>query len=155
MADDAKALPPLRSVHTTSIVELLSQAGLSFLVSTYQAGKLIIARADGEDLNTHFRNFNTPMGVAFDRGRLAIGTNLHVWEYHNQPEAARQLEPVGKHDAAFLPRHSIVTGQIGIHEIAWVPARPAAELWAVNTRFSCLCTFDPNYNFVPRWRPKF
>jgi uncharacterized protein (TIGR03032 family) len=130
---------------------LLRQGGFSFVVSTYQARKLVMARADGEVLNTHLRPFDTPMGVAFDRGRLAIGTKIHVWEFHDQPAVARQLEPSGKHDACFLPRHAIVTGQIGIHEIAWV----GGELWAVNTNFSCLCSFDPNYSFVPRWRPKF
>lgn len=25
----------------------------------------------------------------------------------------------------------------------------------VSTRFSCLCTLNPNYRFVPRWRPPF
>jgi len=29
------------------------------------------------------------------------------------------------------------------------------ELWFVNTRFSCLCTRDVRYSFVPRWRPPF
>ena len=29
------------------------------------------------------------------------------------------------------------------------------ELWVVNTRFSCLCTLDPDFSFVPRWRPPF
>jgi uncharacterized protein (TIGR03032 family) len=28
-------------------------------------------------------------------------------------------------------------------------------LWAVNTRFGCLCTFDPGCSFVPRWKPSF
>ena len=31
----------------------------------------------------------------------------------------------------------------------------AGELWAVNTRFSCLATFDGVHSFVPRWRPPF
>ena len=31
----------------------------------------------------------------------------------------------------------------------------APELWFVNTRFSCLCTRDLSYSFVPRWRPPF
>src|SRR5262249_20237559 len=30
-----------------------------------------------------------------------------------------------------------------------------SELWIVSTRFSCLCTLDPDYSFVPRWRPPF
>jgi uncharacterized protein (TIGR03032 family) len=141
----------LRSVHTTTLPELLNQGGFSFLVSTYQAGKLIIARANGKELNTHFRSFDTPMGLACDRGRLAIGTKVHVREFHNQPEVGRQLKPPGKHDGCFLPRHAVVTGQIAIHDILWV----GDELWVVNTRFSCLSTLNPNFSFVPRWRPAF
>jgi uncharacterized protein (TIGR03032 family) len=130
---------------------MLRQGGFSFLVSTYQAGKLIVVRADGDVTNTHFRTFDTPMGLAYDRGRLAIGTKLDVREFHNQPEVARKLDPPDKHDAAFLPRQAISTGQIAIHEVAWA----GEELWLVNTRFSCLCTLDRRYSFVPRWRPKF
>ena len=149
---EVKADPdPLKSVHTTTLPELLHKGGLSLLVSTYQAGKLIVVRADGDVANTHFRNFNTPMGVAFDRGRLAVGTKVKVWEFHNQPPVARQLEPKDKHDACFLPRQAPVTGQIAVHDIAWV----GDELWAVNTRFSCLCTLDPRFSFVPKWRPAF
>jgi uncharacterized protein (TIGR03032 family) len=151
MADEPTEAEPLRSVHTTTLPQLLKQVGMSFLVSTYQAGKLIVVRADGDVANTHFRTFDTPMGLAFDRGRLAIGTRLDVREYHNQPEVAHGLDPVGKHDAAFLPRHAISTGQIAVHEIAWAKD----ELWVVNTRFSCLCTLDSRYSFVPKWRPKF
>src|SRR5688572_17119245 len=117
MSDATGATESLQSVHTTTLVELLTQGGFSFLVSTYQAGKLIVVRADGAEVNTHFCTFNTPMGLAFDRGRLAVGTNVHVWEYHDQPAIARTLEPAGKHDACFLPRSRVVTGQIGIHEI--------------------------------------
>lgn len=141
----------LRSVHTTSLPDLLRQGGLSLLVSTYQAGKLIVVRADGDVANTHFRTFDTPMGVAFDRGRLAVGTRLHVREFRDQAEVARRLDPPGRHDACFLPRRAHVTGQIAVHEVAWA----GDELWAVNTRFSCLCTLDPVHSFVPRWRPGF
>ena len=28
-------------------------------------------------------------------------------------------------------------------------------MWLVSTRFSCLCTVDPDYSFVPLWRPPF
>src|SRR5205814_1695632 len=57
----------------------------------------------------------------------------------------------GQHDACYLPRASHVTGDIGVHELAWA----GEELWVVNTRFSCLCTLHPDYSFVPRWRPPF
>jgi uncharacterized protein (TIGR03032 family) len=151
MAEETTSVDPLRSVHTASLVDLLTKGGASILVSTYQAGRLIVVRADGDTVNTHFRGFDKPMGIAYERGRLAIGTNVRVWEFHNQPSIARKLEPIGKHDACFLPRTIQFTGEIASHEIAWA----GTTLWVVNTRFSCLCTLDPNYSFVPRWRPKF
>jgi uncharacterized protein (TIGR03032 family) len=150
-ASEALAPPPLRSVHTASFAALLDELGLSVLVTTYQAGKLVMLRPDGGTLNTHFRGFRKPMGLAVDGDRFAIGTALEIWEYHNVPAVARRLEPTGRHDACFLPRLGHTTGDIQIHEMAWGDD----ELWFVNTRFSCLCTLDRLHSFVPRWRPPF
>jgi uncharacterized protein (TIGR03032 family) len=91
------------------------------------------------------------MGLARRGDRLALGTLNQVWEFQNQPEAGRKLEPAGRHDACWLPRRSHVTGDIRIHDVEYA----GDELWAVNTRFSCLATFDERHSFVPRWRPPF
>ncbi len=146
---------PLRSVHTSNFPALLDQLGVSVLVSTYQAGKLVVLRSDGGALNTHFRDFRQPMGLALAGNRLAVGTASHVWEFHNVPAVARRLPAANKHDACFLPRHAHVTGNVAIHEMAWVKGEKAPELWFVNTRFSCLCVLDGQHSFVPRWRPPF
>jgi uncharacterized protein (TIGR03032 family) len=162
-------LPPLRSVHTTSFARVLEHFGISLVVTTYQAGKLVLLRADGGVVNTHFRSFPKPMGLAVQGNRLAIGTALEIWEFHNVPEVAAKLQPAGKHDACFLPRSGHTTGEVLIHEMAWGHPRLAApaersagasrlnevELWFVNTRFSCLCVIDRAHSFVPRWRPPF
>ena len=145
------AAPPLRSSHTAGFGPLLEQLGASLLVSTYQAGKLVVLRADAGVVNTHFRAFQNPMGVACDGERLAVGTALEIWEFHNVPAVARKLAPAGKHDACFMPRTSHVTGNVQIHEMAWV----GEELWFVNTRFSCLCGRAADFSFVPHWRPRF
>ncbi|HEY7423196.1 MAG TPA: TIGR03032 family protein [Gemmataceae bacterium] len=148
--------PPLRSVHTSNFSAILQELGISVLVTTYQAGKLVMLRPDGERLNTHFRSFSKPMGLAVDGDRLAIGTSVEIWEYHNAPAVARCLKPAGSHDACFLPRSSVCTGDIQIHEMAWAHSgRDDPELWFVNTRFSCLCTRSNTHSFVPRWRPPF
>jgi uncharacterized protein (TIGR03032 family) len=145
----------LRSVHTSSFPRLLEELGISLLVTTYQAGKLVVLRSDQGVLNTHFRGFNKPMGLAVAGDRLAIGTTLEIWEFHNLPAVARRWPPIDKHDACFLPRSSLTTGDIQIHEMAWASSGGQEELWFVNTRFSCLCTRDSLHSFVPRWRPPF
>jgi uncharacterized protein (TIGR03032 family) len=140
-----------RSVYSSGVPRLLERLGSSLLVSTYQSGRLIVLRADGDTLNTHFRAFPSPMGIAVGTHALALGTQRHVWEYRNLPEAGRKLKPPGKHDACFLPRQAYVTGDIRVHELAYA----ADGLWAVNTRFSCLASLDGEHSFVPRWRPPF
>ncbi|HEX3131378.1 MAG TPA: TIGR03032 family protein [Thermoanaerobaculia bacterium] len=140
-----------RSVFTAEMPGIFAKLGISLLVSTYQSGRLIAVRADGPSLNTHFRAFPSPMGIAVGPRYLAFGTQRHVWEYRNQPEVARKLPPAGKHDACFLPRRSHVTGDIRIHELVFA----GDELWMVNTRFSCLSVLDEDHSFVPRWRPRF
>ena len=141
----------LRSVHTTNFPDLLNQLGISLVISTYQAGKLIIIRPDGETINTHFRQFKKPMGIAADAEKIAVGTGSQIWDLRNVPAVANKLEPTGKHDACFIPRSIHITGDIDIHEMAWVQD----ELWFINTRFSCLCTLSNPNSFVPRWRPNF
>ena len=142
---------PLRSVHTSNFPALLQQLGASLAITTYQAGKLVLARADGDSLNTHFRVFTRPMGMALRDNRLALGSGPRLWEFRNVPAAAPKLVPPDKHDACFLPRQSHITGDIDIHEMAFA----GDTLWFVNTRFSCLCTHDVHHSFMPRWRPPF
>src|SRR5258708_38461994 len=103
-----EAPAPLRAVHTEGFPELLRSLGVSLLVTTYQAGKLVIVREQGGSLNTHFRNFQAPMGLALgpSADRLAIGTSIQIWEFRDVPDVAARLEPKGAHDAWFLPRAS-------------------------------------------------
>jgi len=154
VASASPAPPAPVAFHYTqsdSFVALLHQLGASLLVSTYQANKLLAVRASGNGISTLVRTFDKPMGLAVDGSRLVLGTRKEVWFLRNAPDIAPRVEPAGTHDACFLPRSSHVTGDIGIHEIAWA----GDELWIVSTRFSCLCTLDPDYSFVPRWQPPF
>lgn len=137
---------PLGSVSTTSFAETLRAAGASVLVSTYQAGKLVTARAaPGGGLNTHFRDVDKPMGLAVAPGRMALGTRTEVWDLRDLPAAA-----TGGEDACYLLRKRHVTGDIAVHDLAF---NADGELWLVATAFSCLATLDGDHSFVPRWTP--
>ena len=125
-AADAPAAPaesPFRSSHTAGIPQALHTLRSSLLLSTYQTGKLVCARERDGELNTHFRNFDKPMGIAVaprpvrarhaDRG---VGLPRH-------PDVAPKLEPAGTHDACYLPRNRHITGDIAIHEMAFAQRR--------------------------------
>lgn len=140
------------SVFTGSFASILKAANCSLAVTTYQSGRLVLVRRDGEKVNTHLRYFPSPMGVAVDGAKLALGTKTTVWEFWNQQAVASTIDPEGRIDACYMPRQAHTTGDIRIHDLAY---DADGELWAVATRFSCLVTFDRENSFVPQWRPQF
>jgi hypothetical protein len=90
---DAHALPPLRSVHTESLPLILAEMRSSLAVTTYQAGKLVFLRPQDGKLNTHFRAFDSPMGLAANHQILSIGTPGHISHFRNMPvNAGRKVQ---------------------------------------------------------------
>jgi uncharacterized protein (TIGR03032 family) len=155
-ASKGTASPPdnagLESIHTDNLPEILRQLGISLFVTNYQGGKVIALRPDRNTVNTHFLDFDKPMGLAVDRNRLFIGTQTGIREFFNVPDVAKRLAPANRNDAVYVFRNYYVTGNIDIHEMALGAGN---ECWFVNTRFSCLCTLDREHSFRPRWRPRF
>ena len=131
---------------TNSFGEILDAIGSSLAVTTYQTGRLVLVRRQDSTLNTHLRRFGSPMGIAVQGPKLALGTLNSVHEFWDQPSAAPD------NDACYMPRRTHVTGNVAIHDLAY---DADGELWGVATRFSCLVNFEREYSFTPRWRPGF
>ncbi len=146
----------IRFHHSASFPQVLSEAGCSLLISTYQAGQLVaVGVADGQ-LTFSFRRFDRAMGVAVAADRIAVAGERQIWSLPDHSELAAAITPAGRYDRCWLPRTSTVTGAIQSHEIAWgATDHGEPDLWIVNTLFSCLAGLDPHYSFVPRWRPPF
>jgi len=142
----------LSSQHTNTFPDFLAQTGISILVSTYQAGKLILLRYQDGGLNTHFIDMPKPMGIALQDAHLAVGTGFQLSHYYNMADVAAKIEPFNTFNACYVPRETHITGDIDIHEMGFTDDK---ELWLVNTRMSCLCTISAEYSVVPRWRPPF
>jgi uncharacterized protein (TIGR03032 family) len=141
----------VRHEYSTSLPPLLSQLGVSLLVSTYQVGKVVSVGVASGGLTVSYHNFERAMGLAVKPDGIAVAARAQVWFLRSAPELAPRVEPAGRHDACFLTRSSHFTGEIQIHELTWA----GDELWLVNTAFGCLCTLDDKHSFVPRWRPPF
>src|SRR5262249_19090694 len=95
--------------HTTGFVRLLEHLGVSLLVSTYQAGKLLTVGTHQGALALGFHNFEQAMGVAVKPGRVAVGTRRQVWFLRSAPDVAPRVEPAGKYDACYLTRSAHFT----------------------------------------------
>ncbi len=70
---------------------------------------------------------------------------------NDQTPIVERARPPRPHDAVFLPRIAHWTGDVDVHEMAWVDN----DLVFINTRFSCLARRSSTYNFEPVWRPSF
>ena len=189
--------------YSANLPAVLKQLNIALAFTSYQAGRLMLVRSDGDALDVNFKSFPRPMGLsATDRGlTLGVFTQVHHFAREDglldkikQPlqrieedvtaprikpketgdaaveavvvsdaeetEQQRQIRayedslyaPVdARVDACFIARSTHHTGMINIHDIDWGDE----GLWAVNSSFSCLCTLEPDYSFVPRWKPHF
>ena len=141
---------PVDFEYSLNLAPLLKHLGVSLLVSTYQAGKLVtVIERDGKP-ELAFHSFERAMGVAVSADKIAVGARTQIWFLRSAPEIAERMVE-RSFDACFLTRSSHFSGDVHIHEMAWV----GEELWFANTLFSCLSTLDEKFSFVPRWKPPF
>src|SRR6516164_4642706 len=123
--DQQGALPTreIRHEYTRSLPPLLSQLGVSLLVSTYQAGKVAAVGVAAGELTLSYHNFERVMGLAVKPDAIAVATRAQVWHLPAVPDLAARVEPAGRHDACFLTRSSHFTGEIQAHELAWARSK--------------------------------
>lgn len=149
----SQPLPPFSCTYSPNLPELLWDLKCTLAISTYQAGKVIfISASDRTKLIQLPRQFEKPMGIAFENDQLAVATRDRVMLFRNAPEMAPNYpKSPGTYDALFLPRVTYHTGELDIHDLFFQDD----QLLAVNTQFSCLAKIDNTSNFKPVWQPPF
>lgn len=149
--------PPFALKHSPQVPELLYRLGITLILSTYQAGKLIFLSAKDENSLVQLpRTFQQPMGIAEDPAsdRLAVACRNEVVVFANSAELAHHYPKApGRYDSMYLPRVTYHTGALDVHDLNF--GDEGRSLYAVNTRFSCLMTIDDRHSFTPYWKPKF
>lgn len=194
--------------YSDNLPAILKKLNISLAFTSYQAGRLMLVRSDGESLDVNFKSFPRPMGLTAGEEGITLGVFTQIINFQRedgllnkikqplqnikddvtapriklkegersasdtaplgggyaltseQTEKQKELEayeqklsdPVDERvDACFITRSGHYSGMINIHDIDWGDE----GLWVVNSSFSCLCTLDPDYSFVPRWKPHF
>lgn len=136
-----------------SFPKILFDKKVSLVFSTYQAGRLIVLGSlNGNHLHQIPVGFKKPMGIAISDNKLAIATLDSLYFFSNREHVADTIRLNEKNfDTVYLQRAKYATSTLDIHDIAF----GNGILWGVNTVFSCLCVFDINHNYVPKWKPPF
>lgn len=148
---------PVAYEHSANLPELLDQLGISLLLSTYQAGRVVSLGSHQGQLRLAFAHFDQAMGLARTPDGLAVGCRDTIWTLPAHQGIAARIAPEGEHDIAFLARQAHHTGPVMGHELAWAGGHAAGDgrLWLVNTLFNGLVTIEAPWSFVPRWQPPF
>jgi uncharacterized protein (TIGR03032 family) len=136
-----------------SIAKLLTEIKSVIVISTYQAGKVIFIGAKNETLlNQSPISFKKPMGIALLDNKMAIATLDEIQVFSNSEELAKHFPYSDEDfDALYLPRATYYCGETDLHDLNFAKG----GLWAINTSFSCISSYDINYSFIPRWKPPF
>lgn len=149
-------IAPFQLTYSPQVPELLHCLGCSLLLSTFQAGKLIaISPKDENNMVQLTRNFNRPMGITFSDAfqKMALASFNEVIQFRNSPQLAASYPiKTNVYDGLYVPTQTNYTGKLDLHDLSY---GDNDTLYAVNTLFSCICTFDTHSNFVPYWTPYF
>lgn len=86
------------------------------------------------------------------KNRLAVATLNEIQVFSGTAVNAKNYpENPEFYDRLYLPRAVYYCGETDLHDLSF----GKGGMWGVNTRFSCLSTYDIDYSFHPRWKPPF
>ena len=136
--------------YSPRFLDWLAEQNLSFALTTYQAGKLLlIGRKSNESFSLFQRNLGRCMGLWADESSLYLSSLYQIFRFENALETQQQHDG---YDCLYLPQMSYITGGLDIHDLT---VDSTGKLIFVSTLFSCLATVSEKYSFIPLWQPPF
>ena len=126
----------------------------TIILTTYQAGKVVLAGWDGHKVSVLMRTFPAHNGTCGRRSTNLAGDSERsrgVGECLGMAAGFVVGDQRNLYDALFLPRLRFCTGLLDAHDLALGADGP----WIVATRFNSLVRLSDRFNFVPAWRAPF
>ena len=157
---DGSSAPPAGAVQQQQTTKIECSRGLadwlimhnvSLAFTSYQTGQLfLVGVMPDRRISIHQRNFIRAMGLIAQPDRIYVAGLEAVWRMEN---ILRRTEVANQYfDRLFVPRTAQITGDLDVHEMG---IDKAGRVIFVNTKYSCLATFNLTHNFRPLWKPKF
>lgn len=156
-ADKAAAAPGLQQANTTKIecsrgfADWMLMNNVSLAFTSYQTGQLfLVGLMPDRRISIHQRSFIRAMGLVAQPNRVYVAGLEAVWRLENilgRTEVANRY-----FDRLFVPRAAQITGDVDAHELG---IDKSGRVIFVNTKYSCLATFNVTHSFRPLWKPTF
>jgi len=141
-----------KAIFSPEVPQLLETLNISLMMSTYQAGKVIILSAQNGKMVQLLRDFDRPMGIALNGEQLALALRLSVAIFRNDPTLAKTYpKKPDTYDSLYFPIAINKTDFVDTHDLFFTNQ----GLVSVNTAFSCLSKVDGTFSFQPIWQPPF
>ena len=70
--------------HTDNIPAILKELNISLAFTSYQAGRLMLVRSDGESLDVNFKSFQRPMGLVATEKGLTLGVFTQILNFQRE-----------------------------------------------------------------------
>jgi len=137
--------------YSDNFAEILATENVSIVLSAYHDAKLIFVSAEGNQILQSPVGCAKPMGIGVHENKLAVANLDKLTVYAHSERLANLVKGDSHLDTIYFPRTTFYTGPVDVHDISF----GRKDIWAVNTKFSCLVTFDINHSYTPRWKPHF
>lgn len=78
--------------YSSNLPAILKQFNVSLAFSSYQAGRLMLVRTDGQTLDVNFKSFPRPMGLSVTERGLTLGTFTRVIQFQREDGLLEQIK---------------------------------------------------------------
>ena len=78
--------------YTENLPAVLERLNISLAFTSYQAGRLMLVRSDGQQLDVNYKNFHRPMGLAVTPDSLTLGVFTQVIKFQREDGLLAQMK---------------------------------------------------------------
>lgn len=78
--------------YSSNLPALLKHLNISLAFTSYQAGRLMLVRSDGEQLDVNYKSFPRPMGLTVTQNSLTVGIFTQVLKFQREDALLSQIK---------------------------------------------------------------
>lgn len=78
--------------YSANLPALLERLDIALAFTSYQAGRLMLVRSDGQQLDVNFKSFPRPMGLTVTRDSLTLGIFTQVLKFQREDGLLAQIK---------------------------------------------------------------